>query len=186
MHSRAYQRNSEPQPSLSTNSRIALAGEMLSTRSQVATRALADQETSIPAPVPARGDRGDLRYPLGRMPISELHSSTIASEKRLTRSQVATRARAGQANCPAAPVPPKRDLSDLRSPQGRLPFMQPVPHHRRQRAEENALESMRRNHRGPHRRCIPQPTSPNLGHQRSLSTNCRIARECESCRPDRK
>ena len=123
MHSRAYQRNSEPQPSLSTKSRIALAGEMLSTRSQVATRALADQETSIPAPVPATGDRGDLRYPLGRVPISELHSSTTASEKRLTRSQVARRARAGQANCPPAPVQQKRDRSELRSPQVRLQFI---------------------------------------------------------------
>ena len=147
---------------------------MLSTRSQVATRALADQETSIPAPVPATGDRGDLRYPLGRVSISELHSSTTASEKRLARSQVERRALAGQANCPPAPVPPKRDRSDLRSTQVRLPFMQPAPHHRRQRAEENALESMRRSHRGAQRRCIPQPTSPNLGNQRSLSTNCRI------------
>ena len=139
MHSRAYQRNSEPQPSLCTNRRIALAGEMLSTRSQVATQVLADQETSIPAPVPATGDRGDLRYPLGRVPISELDSSTIAIEKRLTRSQVATRARAGQANC------------------------QQHQYHR------NAIEAISGRHKGACRLCNRHPTTAGSGQRKMLS-----------------
>ena len=51
--------------------------------------------------------------------------------------------------------------------------------HHRQRADENALHSLTSSHRGANLRCIPQPTSPNVSHQRSLSANCRIARAGE-------
>ena len=74
-----------------------------------------------------------------------------------------------------ARLSPKIARSHLRSPQGRFPLRQPAAHRHRQRADENALDSFTSSHKGANTRCIPQPSSPNVSHQGSLSGNCRIA-----------
>ena len=99
--------------------------------------------------------------------------------KRLTRSHLARRPLDGQSNWKAARLSSKSDRSHLRSPHGRLPVRQPAPQLHRQRADENSPDSLPSRHSGANPRCRPQPTSPNVSQQRSLSKNCRIARAGE-------